>query len=150
MDALKVDNSNLHSNTSYLLLPGFLSLKIKSYPIPGVSASPIIGYDPHGKQYKVPDNTFELDDLDIDFTLDESLQNYLKLRKWFFDSLKDPMANLRDASIVFADNDNIVNTVGTLSDVFPTRVSQIIIDHTNQEAAEYSFTITLAVNSVDF
>lgn len=150
MDISKADTANLHSNTSYLLLPGFLSLKIKNYPIPGVSAPPIVGYDPNGKQYKIPDNTFEVDDPDVEFALDESLANYFKLRKWFFASLKDPMKNFRDASIVFNDNDNVTTVIGTLTDIFPNRISQILVDHTNQEASEYSFTVSFSVNGVDF
>jgi hypothetical protein len=123
-----------------------LSSTISNFTFPGLSVSPIelpVGQQNH---LSLPDNVVNIDDINISFVLSNSFKNYFILRRWLLKSAADPLGYLADIVILLVDNNNQVEVNTIFTKVFPTNVSQLVFDYTQNEATQKTFDSTFKTN----
>ena len=126
---------------------------INSINLPGVTMN-ALDYDNQLIKIPVPGDKLTFNTLNIEFTVDENLNNYFEIFDWMkglgfadnFEQYKTLKASedgiYSDASLVITTNSNTPNVTINFKDMFPTDLSDLTFDILNEELLKCSVTFT--------
>lgn len=167
-------------NKNYLSPIGFLfilekarkvSFLCQSAEIPTMSISEIVVPTPGFVQLPLPDGQATYANLQIQFIVDENLENYMQIHNWMraiatpedyedrFEWIDDKSRETRyntdspsltfvsDGTLQVLNNNNVANFDVTFKDMFPVALSSLPFDVTQTDNAYFTATVTFQYTS---
>jgi hypothetical protein len=125
--------------------------------IPGVTMSPVARPSPNSNLYETADR-LEYAELDLSFVVDENMANYQEILYWMESLGKsettDQFARLEktdegivsDVTIIVENSNKNPNMLFTFTDCFPTILSPLSLDITQQDIVYPEATVTMRHN----
>lgn len=120
---------------------------IQSCVIPGITINPVTTRYTGYNLVPYPGETMEVDDVALNFIVNENLDNYMEMHRWIREAISqsEPQLHNRFFSniILFTlTNNKNANIVMTFKDAFPFSLSAINLDLTGDAAGPIISTVT--------
>jgi len=148
-------NNNLITSSNHLLVfnrKGFedFQVQVQSFGLPGITMGTIPGQSYKITSYKIIGSTIEYNDLVCTIILDEKLDSYFELYKWFMDLIAPegvntiPYEQLQTTGNLHILNNNKGNQEVILNfyDIFPVSILDIPFDTTTSDEGNITVQVT--------
>lgn len=120
-----------------------------TFSLPSISASEVQS-NFRGHQLSMPSEVIQYDPLNVRFLIDENLENYKEMFKWFQDNKGSSKPIVSDVSLVILSSHNNGTNILRFVDAYPTSLSGVEFN-TQDEGSEFLSTdVTLKYTYFEF
>lgn len=146
-------NTNNAASSSWIAnIPDMeeVSFKLRTCPIPGFMASPVILPVNATTQLKETGDRIEFEEMGLEFYVDSNWRNYRKVFDWINRCVNQGVADRRDITVQLLDNQKNPQGVNIVfHDAFPYGMTQVDTD-TNNEIPDLTVMVNIAYTKFEF
>lgn len=119
---------------------------IQSITLPGITINPVTTRYTGYNVIPFPGETMEINDISINFIVNENLNNYMEMHRWIRSAIEQSEPNLHDhffSNIILftLTNNKNANIVMTFKNAFPFSLTDINLDITGEVASSIIATV---------
>lgn len=144
------DHSNAQSNRWFAIIDGMpgVEFKIQKFNIPRMQIGSTDTMKEGETMVTFPGDTFYVDDLEIDFIIDENYHNFFYAYKWMRENTRNNNPDVRDVTVLMLNNEGKPQGVRfTYIDSFPISLSTPNLD-SDGESHDMVANLVFNTNSV--